>query len=315
MPTTGGKNFVPSFFNHVSYKKLHICTSSTRLVEKKNGEEQKKKRKETKKRRSVRAVLLKSMKKQKQFRLFANKEGKTVNNFQERNFLPKFFSRSFEKNRLKKLVGWFIKKWGLPKTLKLLETLKVLGFKNAQTSGISLNLEDLYIPFQKESMVKINELQLLEQEFKVFQKTNDQTTYSVKFISSWTVINQLLRNAFLQYFKTRLIPSNQPFGLETLKNTPTSSLPEKPKKLPIKTGTKKSSNFLNNNILNPKKSNSKSRYFSSITNFGKGTHLRNRFTSLMGKNSNKCFEFFNSNSIEVESKPNSFSSFFEIVSN
>ena len=115
----------------------------------------------------------------------------------------KFFGRSFDKSRLKKFVRWFVNKWGLKKTIKLLDTLKFLGFKYAKTSGISLSLEDLYIPSHKESLVKIHQLQLLEQEFKVFQKTSEQTTYSIKFISTWTLINQLLRNAFLQYFMLR----------------------------------------------------------------------------------------------------------------
>ena len=123
----------------------------------------------------------------------------------------KFFGRSFDKNRLKKFVRWFVNKWGLKKTIKLLDTLKFLGFKYAKASGISLSLEDLYIPSQKESLVKIHQLQLLEQEFKVFQKTSEQTTYSIKFISTWTLINQLLRNAFLQYFMLR--SSNHPESL------------------------------------------------------------------------------------------------------
>ena len=127
----------------------------------------------------------------------------------------KFFGRSFDKSRLKKFVRWFVNKWGLKKTIKLLDTLKFLGFKYAKASGISLSLEDLYIPDHKESLVKIHQLQLLEQEFKVFQKTSEQTTYSIKFISTWTLINQLLRNAFLQYFMLR--SSNHS---ESLKNPP-----------------------------------------------------------------------------------------------
>nr|UIB38781.1 RNA polymerase beta'' subunit [Trentepohlia sp. YN1242] len=124
----------------------------------------------------------------------------------------KFFERTFDKGRLKKFVRWFVYKWGLKKTISLLDTLKFLGFKYARFSGISLNLEDLYVPAYKDKVVKMNQFQLLEQEFKVFLKNSEQNAYSIKFIATWTLINELLRDSFLQYFKNRITP---PFYLQT----------------------------------------------------------------------------------------------------
>ena len=54
--------------------------------------------------------------------------------------------------------------------------------------------------------MKINQFQLLEQEFKVFLKNSEQNAYSIKFIATWTLVNDLLRDAFLQYFKNRINP-------------------------------------------------------------------------------------------------------------
>ena len=118
----------------------------------------------------------------------------------------KYFERTFDKSRLKKFVRWFVHKWGLKKTIFLLDTLKFLGFKYARFSGISLNLEDLYVPAHKDKLVKVNQFQLLEQEFKVFLKNSEQNAYSIKFIATWTLVNDLLRDAFLQYFKNRISP-------------------------------------------------------------------------------------------------------------
>lgn len=67
-------------------------------------------------------------------------------------------------------------------------------------------MEDLYVPSHKDKLVKINQFQLLEQEFKVFLKNSEQNTYSIKFIATWTLINELLRDSFLQYFKNRISP-------------------------------------------------------------------------------------------------------------
>lgn len=64
----------------------------------------------------------------------------------------------------------------------------------------------MYVPSEKDSLVKINQFQLLEQEFKVFLRNSEQTAYSIKFIATWTLINELLRDSFLQYFKNRIDP-------------------------------------------------------------------------------------------------------------
>ena len=67
-------------------------------------------------------------------------------------------------------------------------------------------MEDLYVPSHKDKLVKINQFQLLEQEFKVFLKNSEQNTYSIKFLATWTSVNDLLRDSFLQYFKNRITP-------------------------------------------------------------------------------------------------------------
>nr|UIB38901.1 RNA polymerase beta'' subunit [Trentepohlia sp. YN1317] len=143
------------------------------------------------------SFLFKGGKRERSFKLNSKDESLIQN---------KFFERTFDKSRLKKFVRWFIHKWGLKRTIFLLDTLKFLGFKYARFSGISLNLEDLYVPSNKNKLVKINQFQLLEQEFKVFLKNSEQNAYSIKFIATWTSMNEILRDSFLQYFKNRIYP-------------------------------------------------------------------------------------------------------------
>nr|YP_010260905.1 RNA polymerase beta'' subunit [Cephaleuros virescens]UIB38659.1 RNA polymerase beta'' subunit [Cephaleuros virescens] len=158
-----------------------------------------------------------------------------------------YFERTFDKGRLKKFVRWFLNKWGIKKTIYLLDTLKFLGFKYARLAGISLNLEDLYVPSNKDGLVKVNQFQLLEQEFQVFLKNNEQNAYSLKFINTWTLINELLRDSFLQYFRKRkknyntVVPQNimNMTRSSSDKNNRSSSKIIAPKKQSVSTQKKK----------------------------------------------------------------------------
>nr|YP_010260947.1 RNA polymerase beta'' subunit [Trentepohlia sp. BN17]UIB38701.1 RNA polymerase beta'' subunit [Trentepohlia sp. BN17] len=64
----------------------------------------------------------------------------------------------------------------------------------------------------------MNQFQLLEQEFKVFLKSSEQNSYSIKFIATWTLLNELLWDSFLQYFKNRInIPLDEQFKEDPVK--------------------------------------------------------------------------------------------------
>ena len=57
------------------------------------------------------------------------------------------------KGELKKLVDWFIRNYGSIRTTKLLDRLKLLGFKNSTLSGISLGIHDLITPKSKNNNI------------------------------------------------------------------------------------------------------------------------------------------------------------------
>jgi hypothetical protein len=77
-----------------------------------------------------------------------------VSTFAELNTGAKsFWNQTFDKNRLKNFVLWFLLKHGEYKTVKLVEELKTLGFQYATKAGISLGIEDLKIPTKKNSLI------------------------------------------------------------------------------------------------------------------------------------------------------------------
>lgn len=65
------------------------------------------------------------------------------------NTMPFFFNHCIDKGRLKRMILWSLTYQGEHKTLKLIESLKTLGFTYATYAGVSLSIDDLSIPPKK----------------------------------------------------------------------------------------------------------------------------------------------------------------------
>lgn len=63
------------------------------------------------------------------------------------------FNRTYDKNELKNLIGWFVASYGCIKTKKLLDKLKILSLEWATDAGLSLGMGDLKIPPSKVDIV------------------------------------------------------------------------------------------------------------------------------------------------------------------
>lgn len=100
------------------------------------------------------------------------------------------FNRTFDKNELRNLIGWFTSNYGSIKTKILLDKLKNFSLKYATDAGLSLGLEDLQIPPSKDGMVKdventlknikknsrnskVNSLQIIERELDLWSSTSE----------------------------------------------------------------------------------------------------------------------------------------------
>ena len=64
-----------------------------------------------------------------------------------------FFNTCFDKNHLKTLIAWFLEQYGEKVTVDLVETLKQVGFHQATRAGVSLGVDDLKIPPQKNTLL------------------------------------------------------------------------------------------------------------------------------------------------------------------
>jgi hypothetical protein len=65
-----------------------------------------------------------------------------------------FLNYKIDKQELKRLLSWFVQKYGSGKTTRFADTLKYVGFHYAMQAGISIGLDDLQIPKLKYNLVE-----------------------------------------------------------------------------------------------------------------------------------------------------------------
>lgn len=112
-----------------------------------------------------------------------------------------YFNKTFDKNEIKNLINWFITNYGNIRTKKLLDKLKILGFKYATEAGISLGIEDLKIPKTKLVLYRNTE-RILKKTERRFQKGNLSSINNLeKVTQSWNTTNELLKDEVIKNFK------------------------------------------------------------------------------------------------------------------
>jgi hypothetical protein len=114
-----------------------------------------------------------------------------------------FLNAAFDKNHVKELVSWFLKKYGEKKTISFLESLKYIGFHQATQAGISLGIEDLEIPPEKPTLIT----QAYITTRQIEQKNNAGSLTSVEksqfLIDTWNQTSDNLRQNAVHNFRIR----------------------------------------------------------------------------------------------------------------
>lgn len=121
------------------------------------------------------------------------------------NFQPEnseiFFNLAFDKGRLKTFVLWFLKTYGQKKTVELLEQLKEFGFGYATKAGVSLGIDDLKIPPQKQNLLRAaqEKVSFSDIQYKKAQITGIERLQ--KFIDTWHETSENLKQEVVKYFE------------------------------------------------------------------------------------------------------------------
>jgi len=114
---------------------------------------------------------------------------------------PIFFDRTFDKNRIKELVCWKFRCYGQEKTLEFAERLKTIGFRMAVKAGLSIRMEDLLIPKQKQWISRVTKKKILK--IKIYERLGSLTSFEVDhtLLITWVATSERLKNAILETFR------------------------------------------------------------------------------------------------------------------
>ncbi len=80
-----------------------------------------------------------------------------------------YHNEVIDKKKLQQLMSVFFHNYGVVRSSIIADRVKNLTFHYATSSGISLSVEDLRVPFRKKNLVglTVNEVDLTEQNFKI----------------------------------------------------------------------------------------------------------------------------------------------------
>lgn len=115
--------------------------------------------------------------------------------------LNMFLNFSFDKNRLKIFVLWFLKTYGQYKTVLLLEKLKEIGFGYATKAGASLGIDDLKIPPQKKDLLNEAQQKTITNEIQFKKSEITGIEYLQRFIDIWHQTSEMLKKEVVRYFE------------------------------------------------------------------------------------------------------------------
>ena len=105
------------------------------------------------------------------------------------------------KKQLKQLLAWSFTKYDSMQACSLADELKYLGFKYATKAGISISIEDLKVPFNKNLLLRIAHQEINSAE-KIYLKgkLTDVERFQ-KLIDTWNLTSESLKDELVSYFK------------------------------------------------------------------------------------------------------------------
>ncbi len=109
-----------------------------------------------------------------------------------------FVNQAMNKSKISEVISDCYRRFGLHQCILLLDRLKTIGFEQATTAGISISVEEIRIPVQKEQILKKakNEVSGVEDQYRNGLIT-DGERYN-KIIDIWTKITDKISNLIFE---------------------------------------------------------------------------------------------------------------------
>nr|YP_010728789.1 RNA polymerase beta subunit [Lithothamnion corallioides]WEA77076.1 RNA polymerase beta subunit [Lithothamnion corallioides] len=106
-----------------------------------------------------------------------------------------------DKSKLKQLIIWSFRNYGIARAANMADRLKDLGFYYATKAGISLSLEDLRIPPAKKTLLKSTINLIMQADYKYKRGEITAVERFQKVIDTWNNSSETLKKEVIQYFK------------------------------------------------------------------------------------------------------------------
>ena len=112
-----------------------------------------------------------------------------------------FNNEVINKKKLQKLMYLTFHNYGIIKSSLIADKVKNLTFHYATMSGISLSVEDLRVPYRKQSLIGLttNEVDITEENYSIGNITVVERFQ--KIIDIWNNANNILKDEVLTYFR------------------------------------------------------------------------------------------------------------------
>lgn len=101
-----------------------------------------------------------------------------------------FINKEMGKKELTKLVADCFRYLGSQKTLELLDRLKKLGFEYATMAGLSISIDDMWIPAKKEEIIKNAEAEVIEVEQQYLEGIITNGERYNKVVDIWSHVTE-----------------------------------------------------------------------------------------------------------------------------
>ena len=105
------------------------------------------------------------------------------------------------KKQLKQLLSWSFTQYNSMQACSLADELKYLGFKYASQAGISISIEDLRVPFNKNQMLKTAHEEILNAEKICLKGKITDVERFQKIIDTWSITSESLKDEVVTFFK------------------------------------------------------------------------------------------------------------------
>ncbi len=112
-----------------------------------------------------------------------------------------FRNRIIDKKQLRKLIAWSFENFGTARTAQMADQMKDLGFRYATRAGVSISVEDLQVPKEKQELLQAADEEIRATEQRYTRGEITEVERFQKVIDTWNGTSEELKNQVVENFR------------------------------------------------------------------------------------------------------------------